>query len=758
MTTEVAPGLVQGTGGSSNSNSEATDRDLHNNGQRAQHDSDYIYRRGAGLYREAGWRGVLPLPPGKKVPPPTGFTGYDGAWPTDQQIEWWIAHEPTDANLGLRVSYGFVGIDVDAYGNKTGVLTLAEAERRWGPLPPTYRSTARLDDLVSGIRVFKVPLGVFFRGDLRFVLDDGRDVGHIEFIQPHHRLVVAWPSWHSRVEAYYRWFDDRLGKLMPEGSVPPVDNIAELPQAWIEGLSRDAVREEFFDNSAPHRTTKVRDNIDEKLYQKLIALEDKRDPEPVVKARLDRAVTNLDSDSGSRYDTTRDHVAALMRYQAIGRAGVPKTLYELYRLYVSKVADTRPREVAEPEFERLTQGAAALIAGTMPSEPYQPAERTSPEDAESVEHPMNSAEDRPSWSSVDLSDLLDGVREPLLPTLFERSDGHCLLYPGMVHSFHGEPESGKSLIVQAECVRLLNHNRDVLYLDFDSDDRSVVDRLLEFGADPQSIAAHFHYLQPEVKPESSDERRLWAEILSAKYALAVIDGVTDALGVFGCSTNDNDDVARWIRTVPKVIAARTGAAVVLIDHVVKDSSKQNRFAIGGQAKMAGLTGAAYTVDVVAPLGRGLRGELVLRIAKDRPGEVRRHCGSFKNRDRTQEAARIVVDSTTEPPTVAIGAPNYRCEEGAGAPQPFRPTALMQRVSEGIEQQPGKLTKTKAAIAAGGRRQLALLAFDVLEREGYLTSERGRSGHPFYSVVKPYREKDDPLSDRYVDSGNSFPSQ
>ena len=36
--------------------------------------------------------------------------------------------------------------------------------------------------------------------------------------------------------------------------------------------------------------------------------------------------------------------------------------------------------------------------------------------------------------------------------LLERTDGQCLLYPGLIHSFHGEPESGKSLIMQAEAA------------------------------------------------------------------------------------------------------------------------------------------------------------------------------------------------------------------------------------------------------------------------------------------------------------------
>ena len=51
------------------------------------------------------------------------------------------------------------------------------------------------------------------------------------------------------------------------------------------------------------------------------------------------------------------------------------------------------------------------------------------------------------------------------------------VYPGLTHSVHGESESGKSLIVQAECARLVNAGQRVLYLDFESDQQSVLDRL-----------------------------------------------------------------------------------------------------------------------------------------------------------------------------------------------------------------------------------------------------------------------------------------
>jgi hypothetical protein len=94
---------------------------------------------------------------------------------------------------GNRLYYGQIGIDTDAYEPKTGGRTLKVAESRWGPLPPTYRSSSRLEDEVSGIRVFRVPVGVFFRSVIQFK-DLG--IGDIEIIQPHHRVVIAWPSIH----------------------------------------------------------------------------------------------------------------------------------------------------------------------------------------------------------------------------------------------------------------------------------------------------------------------------------------------------------------------------------------------------------------------------------------------------------------------------------------------------------------------------------------------------------------------------------
>ena len=211
--------------------------------------------------------------------------------------------------------YGQIGIDVDAYDAKTGGRTLKEAESRWGPLPPTYRSSSRIDDDVSGIRVFKVPVGVLFRGMIAF---PELGIGDIEIIQPHHRVVIAWPSIHPKTGQQYRWFGPD-GTLLPEGQVPRVEDLAELPEAWVTGLSRDSVREEVFDGSAPNRPREEDAVVDEEVYNRLAHLVDNGMPDAVVTARLEKALLELTAGSGSRYDTTRDHVAALMRFHSWGR-------------------------------------------------------------------------------------------------------------------------------------------------------------------------------------------------------------------------------------------------------------------------------------------------------------------------------------------------------------------------------------------------------------------------------------------------------
>jgi putative DNA primase/helicase len=177
------------------------------------------------IYRHGGWEGTLWTPKGEKWPPPTGFTGYDGRFPTADDVAFW--RRESGANIALRVPHGVMGLDVDAYLTdkevKTGDKTLAALVARFGPLPPTWRSTSR-NDPATGISFYRVPTGVKFPGDAG---------DYIEIIQFHHRYALVWPSVVDLRQ--YRWYRPD-GTLADEGEAPSVDDLPQLPEAWIIGL------------------------------------------------------------------------------------------------------------------------------------------------------------------------------------------------------------------------------------------------------------------------------------------------------------------------------------------------------------------------------------------------------------------------------------------------------------------------------------------------------------------------------------------
>lgn len=358
----------------------------------------------------------------------------------------------------------------------------------------------------------------------------------------------------------------------------------------------------------------------------------------------------------------------------------------------------------------------------------------------------------PTWAPVDLGPILDGTQEPIRPTLLPRSDGVCLIYRGLTHSFHGESESGKSLILTLEAVRLIGIGERVLFIDFESDAASVVARLVEFGADPAALRERFVYIRPEVRPDTTPaELAAWLDVLRGRFALAVVDGVTDSLGMFGYSTKDNDDVTTWARELPRRIADKTGAGVAQVDHVTKDSESRGRFAIGGQAKLSGLTGAAYTVEVLRPLGRGLRGIVVLRVGKDRPGYVRGHAGPMRASDRTQEVARIIVDSTGPAPTFTVEPWKGHDSDPDAPAGHWRPTALMEALSKALEDADGPLN-TNALVGGQlvkGKADHKRTALEELEAAGFIAVSDGPNRSKLHTSTKPYRQAQDPASDVYT---------
>lgn len=316
------------------------------------------------------------------------------------------------------------------------------------------------------------------------------------------------------------------------------------------------------------------------------------------------------------------------------------------------------------------------------------------------------------------------------PTMLKRTDGVALIYPGKNHSFHGETETGKSWVGVLVCAERIEAGEHALYMDFEDNARDVVGRLLALGVDPEAAEQHFHYQridEPMGRAGAAAHDKLLAQLAPS---VVIIDGVTEALVLHGWSLKDNEDVARFIRDVPRRIN-RHGAATAMIDHVGRDREARGRFAIGAQHKLAGLDGAAYTFETVEPFGRGRHGIARITVAKDRPGHVRRHADRY---GRIGEF-HLAADSDG---TVTIAA--LRPPAAAGAA--FRPTALMEKISRYLEVQAAPQSQTSIEAAIPNKVAYVRKALQTLIEEGHVDVEEGARNARLHRSARRYREDED----------------
>lgn len=330
---------------------------------------------------------------------------------------------------------------------------------------------------------------------------------------------------------------------------------------------------------------------------------------------------------------------------------------------------------------------------------------------------------RSTWAPVDIRGVLASPLEPLVASRMQRSDGPGLLYPGMVHSFFGEPESGKSLLMQWACAVALKQGDAALYIDFESDETSVMRRLVALGATEKQLRKRFTYVRPEADVSAPADARAWRTLLERSFGLAVIDGVTEALDLFGYQSNDNDNVARWMRTMPRVLAEKTGSAVALVDHVTKSRDGRGRFPVGAQAKLSAITGAAYAVEAKEALMQGGEAEFILRLVKDRPGAVRPHAA--RGGGRSPMIARAVITSPLPPNsgrglTVNLEPPG---EDTVSEQRPMTEAHLDHEILDAVSSKPG-LTQTKLLEHLGGNRPAATARLRHLEQTKRLRTEPG----------------------------------
>jgi hypothetical protein len=312
------------------------------------------------IYLAAGLT-PIPLKAGTKAPPPDGSTGRDAPMPSDADYARWRASFP-DGNTAHRVPDAGLGIDEDHYEGKTGAQTIAEGEKRFGPLPPTVYSTSRDDG--SRIRYYRVPPGLRWRGGLSF-----RELGFgdVDLISHGYRYAAVWPSIHPEGRLY-RWYDanDQLLDLPPR-----FEEWAELTEPWIEALRADARHNGAGAEAEPGRTTKApKPKCERSVLNVTSAMTDGR-PSAKIAQRLAEALADL-AEGLSRHDTMCGHVMALLRFGRNGEPGVEVALVTLYQRFVNTVGPDREGGEAEAalEFERMISNAEGLLAAEPPQERF----------------------------------------------------------------------------------------------------------------------------------------------------------------------------------------------------------------------------------------------------------------------------------------------------------------------------------------------------------------------------------------------------
>jgi len=247
-----------------------------------------------------------------------------------------------------------------------------------------------------------------------------------------------------------------------------------------------------------------------------------------------------------------------------------------------------------------------------------------------------------------LTRVITGNYTRTVPTILRRSDGECLIYSGKLSWISAPPEALKSWTMLLAALQLMQEGKATVYLDFEDDESTVTERLYKLiigsGIDNPEEAAQRWLVGPlsadgsrdkdkalfRYKPMSgafdSKTRAYVLKAIKRGTQLVIIDGCATALAHANLNENDNADVNRWISAVTYPLTA-AGAAVVVIDHVVKNAQPGSggfgsRAPRGAGSKLAAVSGTSLSFEVNEAASVYSEGRITIVVTKDRPGRIK----------------------------------------------------------------------------------------------------------------------------------------
>jgi hypothetical protein len=250
------------------------------------------------------------------------------------------------------------------------------------------------------------------------------------------------------------------------------------------------------------------------------------------------------------------------------------------------------------------------------------------------------------------------------PSILHRSDGESLLYRGTINQLIGEAEGGKTWVALAALAEVLVTGGKGAYVDIDGNGvPSLVSRLAQLGADVREAVDEdrFAIFTPTDPEQFTDMVTI---VTRSRVDLVVVDSFGEAMPIYALSTNDNDEVTAFMRE-RLVPMADSGAAVLVIDHVVKNAEARGGHGIGAQAKKRRTDGAYVEVVISDVFSFRLGGRARLFIRKDR------HAGLNNATSRDRYWGSFVLEAEGR---------GYRIESAA----PASPSDSVNEVSETIQ--------------------------------------------------------------------------
>ena len=337
-----------------------------------------------------------------------------------------------------------------------------------------------------------------------------------------------------------------------------------------------------------------------------------------------------------------------------------------------------------------------------------------------------------SWAPRNLDEALEGNRPEIVPTVgAQRVDGLRYLYPGREHVVNGEMEAGKSWFALAHVAAELLAGNRVIYVHFEEqDETSTVQRLrVQFQVPAERIRADFLFIAPEepVAPHMITE--LCAD---RPPTLVILDGQNEAMSLHGMGIREEDGAAAYRRRLCVPFKA-TGAAVVSLDHVVKDrEARREGYSLGSIHKGNGVDGAMFLLENMEPFGQDRRGTTNVYVTKDRHGRLRRAGRPAPGSTRKFFVGQMVMDDTGDSWSFRLAEPRELFDEDE-APEFAQSRArranaatdarVLQVATEMIRraQEQGRAGPTRTAVVsrAGMQRAAVFAALDRLLDGGQL---------------------------------------